>query len=319
MKPKPNLKSLRASHSFELIHGRVSLCCDAAPRVLTCAGETFEPDMFNAFVDFEMAHGFPVETVDGRGLHPQVVANSYRSLKYKVFNLAHFIKSYKPKEIPRDVVLGTILAVELTPASAGYAGDGRWRVQPDRAKAVGIRCVAVMHKQLDRVPEVLSTWQAGQIDWKVSMEQNFPFDDEAGIAPTSGWVVESHPRDGSFPDGTEKFWDNTPDDLQALGLVYVPCVAAPKELNALLDPATAAVKGRYRGCKATILFGGLNGEVYFKGAGLCPIGAEPEAGVRQMLASGGLDFADVDNLLQKDITAPLKKLFEKNNSGCLTK
>lgn len=300
---------LQTSRTFELTSKRVavSLCADQA---LRCGGELFVPDAHNAFVEFELAHGYPVSTVYGTGIHPQVVANSFMSLKYKVFDLAHFIRSYNPKEFPKDVVLGTILAVEFP--NKGNVGATNWTVGSDRGTAPGIRAVAVMHKQLDRVPEILSTWKTGQIEWTVSMEQSYPVDPDTKVAVTSGYLVETaHERD--VPAGLESFVDNTPADLRALNRIYVPCLAAPADMNALFDCDQGKILGDWHGCQLEILYGGLNGEIWFKGAGLCPLGAEPEARVAQMLASNAV-VADVDNLFagQRDVAsliAPMRKLF----------
>ncbi len=341
-----NGKNERHATAWHELTHRVSLC-DAEPwlgheRLVTCGGREFRPDMHNAYVVYEMAHGFLVETVDGRGLHPQVVANSYRSLEGKVFDLAHFIKSYDPKNVKRDVVLGTIMAVELvggnprpSEGALGVSGgapdtarearalpESGWKVQPDRATAMGIRAVAVMHKQLDRVPEILETWNTGKINWKVSMEQDYPFDRESGIAFTSGWAIRKseirNPKSEGLPGELERFWESTPADMRELGICYVPCLDAPAELNRLLDPTTGAVKGNYKGLKCTILFGGLDGEVIFKGTGLCPMGAEPEAAVAQMLASEkepNLGLAETTDDGTTDLVRPFKGLWAGQKRG----
>ena len=42
------------------------------------------------------------------------VANSYRSLRGKVLNFAHIMRSYDPERNMRDRIFGTVMAVELS-------------------------------------------------------------------------------------------------------------------------------------------------------------------------------------------------------------
>lgn len=257
-----------------------SLC--RVPGIL-CDGQAFTADEFNAYVEIHLVFGYPVTTIWKTGIHPQVIQNSFRSLNRKVFDLAHLVRSYNPDEIPRDCVLGTIMAVEFPKAVD-------WKVQADPEKSPYIRAVAVMHKQLERVREILATWQSGKVEWKVSMEQNFPV--EEGVAITSGFAV--HGR-----KGVEAWADSTPEDLKALDVVYVPCADAPAALNKCFDVDKAEVVADYQGQRVDLLFGGLNGEIFFKGAGLTPEGAEPPAKVAQMLASA-----------QRDCTWPMGQVLE---------
>ena len=87
---------------------RVSLC---AERAIEIGGQVLQPDASTAYVEFFLSHAFPVTTVDRTGLHPQVVANSYRTMLHKVFDLNHLMKSYDPAHNLRDRVLGTVVAV----------------------------------------------------------------------------------------------------------------------------------------------------------------------------------------------------------------
>jgi hypothetical protein len=93
----------------------------------------------------------------------------------------------------------------------------------------------------------------------------------------------------------ERFVTGTPDDLKALGWVYVPCVDAPAELNACISLTDTKVSP-YRGLPTVLLFGGLNDALQFKGTGLTPLGKEAEARVVQMLA-GGASEADIEAAL----------------------
>jgi len=80
--------ALNNEHKFRLEGERVRLCSEEAIEI---AGQMLVPDQTRAYVEFFMAHAFPVVVAsDGTALHPQVVANSYRSLLHKVFDTNFF-------------------------------------------------------------------------------------------------------------------------------------------------------------------------------------------------------------------------------------
>src|ERR1039458_7175743 len=90
----------------------VQLCSASEPASpgITIAGETFVPDAATAYVEFFLSHAFPVYLdVAEPGsepyrttIHPQTVANSYRTLRGKVLNFAHIMRSYDPERNVRD-------------------------------------------------------------------------------------------------------------------------------------------------------------------------------------------------------------------------
>jgi hypothetical protein len=271
-------------HSFER-HARVQFCGENA---VTLPGfPPFVPDATRAYVEFGLSHAFPVITVDNTAIHPQVVANSYRSMLHQVFNLAHLMKAYDPERNPRDRILGSVVGVTFPETPAGG-----WRVQGERSRAPGIRAVAVMHKKAESVQEILRTYASGDIDWTVSMEQLF---EPAEV----GFAV--HGR-----SGVEAFEESTPEDLRALGWTYVPPgQAEAADLYKLFNAPKASMRD-YRGQQTIALFGGLNGTVHYNGAGLTPIGKEDEAFVAQMLA-GGATFRELtDGTVGLDLAAPLR-------------
>lgn len=248
---------------FLEITSRVSFCSEKAIEI---NGQTFVPDPYNAYVEFFLSHAFPVVTCDGTAIHPQVVANSYQTMRGKVFDLAHIIRSYNPKENARDRVLGTIMEVEFPPTPSGG-----WKVQGDASKAPGIRSVAVMHKQLEGVKQILTGYANRSVNWTVSMEQDY-FEEEAGF------VIKG-------TKGVEQFGENTPDDMAKLGYVYVPLTEAPRKLRETFNPEESRIEKTFNDQPVVILFGGLNSSVFYKGTGLTPEGKEEEAHVSQMLAS----------------------------------
>jgi len=279
MKDKANRSSVQTTS----MAAQAVTWCGTTGKEISIAGRTFRPDEDSAYVDFRLGHAFPVTTLYKSGIHPQVVANSYASLANKVFNLGHVMRQYDPKNNPRDLILGTVVAVEFPETPVGG-----WKVQGDRRQAPGIRAVAVMHKAAQWTNDVLQTWLSGttsfsDTEWTVSMENEMPLG-------KSGFLV----RGGqTAPADLAKFVDGTPADLWDLGYTYIPFINAPDELvNCLNDDDDDAREGvssiricrNYCDCETLLLAGGLNGTIRFRGVGLCPHGMEPEARVAQMQA-----------------------------------
>lgn len=286
----------------DLAAGRVQLCSD---KQIEIAGQVFRANKDTAYVEFELSHAFPVVTCDGTALHPQVVANSWRSMQGKVFDLNHMMRKYDPKSNKQDRMLGTVMAVEF-PAT-GWQGDaksdmrdaeGKWTVQGDKAKAPGIRAVACMHRAAELVDGILQNYFSRQIPWTVSMENQW-------MPGDSGFLIKS--EKGKIKNG-EKWEENTPEDLTALGWIYVPMAEAPDDLLALFDDEETKVKGKYHGREFVALLGGLSGSVNYCGVGLTPMGKEAEAEVVRMLA--GKKMIEVDGTLLPDVTGLLRKTAE---------
>ena len=291
---------MKTGHSIVTQAARgVSLC--AGKNSVTIAGQTFTPDADTAYVEFRLAHAFPVTTKYRTGIHPQVVANSHRSLVNKVFNLAHIMRKYDQRNNPQDRILGTVLAVEFPEEP-----EGGWKVQASRAEAPGIRAVAVMHKAAQWVEEILSSWSAGRTpfdpagEWTVSMENQHQLEESGFLVSAERGVADAKPRFGAE---LKKFAESTPQDIAALGYVYVPCVSAPLALLDCLNNdqddaregiASTRVCRNFLGQETILLLNGLDGAIRFNGVGLCPAGMEPEARVEQMLAAEKMfDFGRV--------------------------
>ena len=267
---------------------RVALCGEQAIEI---GGQVLRADKSSAYVEFFLSHGFPVTTIDGTGIHPQVVANSYRTMLHKVFDLNHLMKGYDPENNPRDRILGTIVGVEFpayAPGASAFAEatadrtadrpstpEGGWKVQGERSAAPGIRAVAVMHKQAELVPQLIAQHAEGK-PWTVSMEQEY-------FVGNSGFLV-AHETHEKWEEG-EAWAVKTPEDLRELGWVYVPATLAPLELLDCFDPEKSKITKPYLGRETIILFGGLDGTVRYYGVGMTPAGREKEAAIGQVLAS----------------------------------
>jgi hypothetical protein len=261
--------------------------------------QTYVPDQSTAYVEFNLSHGWPVETADHTGIHPQVVANSFQSLRNKVFNLGHLMRNYSPETTPRDRILGAVAAVSFPGAPAGG-----WRVDYAREAAPGIRAVAVMFKAAEDVEGILQTYARGTTpwghEWTVSMENLHDLS-------RCGFLVENYEGKAAY------YLESTPEDLRALGRVYVPYAEATPELQDCLNNArdderdgdsSTRVCRKYRGQQTTLLIGGLNGTIHYSGVGLTPIGKEDAANVARMLAGARLVTAEA----MPEYLAPLRRL-----------
>ncbi len=270
---------------------RVSLCSlSEGLQKIEIAGKVLVPDEDTAYVEFYLSHTLPVVNLYRTAILPQVVANSHLSLMNKVFNLAHLMRKYNPVAIPRDRMLGTVIAVEFVDGQGtpilNLNPEGGWLLPAEKAMAYGIRGVAVMHKAAESVMEILQSWFTGQNpqggEWTVSIENNFYEED-------CGYLVRGC-------QGIEKFVDTTPEFLRNAGWTYAPCLTAPLELLGCANNAdddqregitSTRVCREFMGQETVMLLGGLDGRIRYRGVGLTPAeGArEDEARVRTMLAS----------------------------------
>src|SRR5258705_13403427 len=54
----------------------------------------YTSDETKGFIRAKMSHAFPVVTVYGQGIHPNVVSKSWKSLMYQSVNLEHMVVAY---------------------------------------------------------------------------------------------------------------------------------------------------------------------------------------------------------------------------------
>jgi hypothetical protein len=262
--------------------------------------QVFRPDQSTAYVQFQLSHAFPVVTKDKTGIHPQVVANSYQSLRNKVFNLAHIMRAYNPEQFARDRILGMIVAVEFPEAPAGG-----WAVNYEKENAPGIKAVAAIIKAAEGVADILETFERGTTpwggQWAVSMENYHTLE-------RCGFLIA-----GS--EGCEDFSAQTPTDLAERGHTYVPAGQAPLELLQCLnndeDDATdgdnsTRIKRQFNGQDTLFLIGGLTDTIHYSGTGLTPFPKEEEAHVAAMMASQKLH--DLSGIIIPDFCAPMRNL-----------
>jgi hypothetical protein len=251
---------------------RVSFCSVASEaQSITIAGQTLVPNEDNAYVEFFLSNAYPVRTLYRTAIMPAVVANSFSTLNYKVFDYAHLLRKYNPEKIARDRILGTVVAVEFTGS--------------------GIRAVAVMHKAAEGVIDILTSWFSGTApmgsEWSVSMENSFHEDEGGFLVKAESANQKTH---------LAAFLAATPASLLAEDYVYVPAMTAPEGLLGCLNNDaddrrdginSARVVRDYNGQEVVFLLGGLDGKIRYRGVGLTLAdGArEAEARVSTMLAS----------------------------------
>lgn len=255
----------------------------AARSSITFGDTVFVPDLFKAYVEFHLSHGFPVITTDRTAVHPAVVEKTYKTMLHQVFNLGHIMKSHVEGDYSHDRVVGSVVAVEFPKAP-----KGGWKVQSSREKAPGIRGCAVLHKAADGVPTILEQHLSGKLEWTVSMEITY-FPEQSGFLVGKGVDVAYAQK--SEGRGQRS---GTPPDIAALGYDYVPWNEAGPQLRNCWDDGPGGMKEEWRDADLYLLLGGLDGDNAYRGVGLCPAGKEPEAGVATMVAA----LAPEDNILQ---------------------
>jgi len=237
-------------------------------------GRKFVPDETKAYFQFTLSHGFPVATVYGTGIHPNVVALSHKSLIEQNINYEHQIAHYyaepgKENHV-RDAVIGSVVAVDFPSASAGG-----FRINKDPTKTVGINGVGVLWKQMQRMKTLLGEHQTSRHHWTVSMEVQYLFS-ESGFAVHMGKKAE---------------FEGSPQDMIDAGYEYVSWKDAPEEMRATFSKKKNRRVAMYKGRNPVLLMGGLDKPVHYAGVAVVRYGAEPTADITRLAASKTADLA----------------------------
>jgi hypothetical protein len=244
--------------------------------VIEIAGMKKTPNQTRGYLEFFLAHAFPVVTAYRTGLHAGTVANSWESMCDQNFNYGHRIAQYhKGTEdegrIRDDAIIGCVVGVEFAKTP-----EGGWKLGSIE-EAPGMRCVASLFKQAQRVDRILGEHMSGRQKWTVSMEVDY-------------WLGDSRValigRDGAkLPKSEAELVEaNTPDDFKAKGVGYLPLLQAPDDLIKCFSAREGMWTKPWCEHDLVTLLGGLNGTVHFKGAGSVQYGAEPTAAIGQVLA-----------------------------------
>ncbi len=241
---------------------------------ISIGGQTLMPDKHKAYMEFFLAHSWPVVTVYGTCLHPATVRNSYQSMLHQVLDLEHLMRGFDKENIARDRILGTIVGVE-------HSWNG---VMPKtKEEAPNMRAVAVIHKMAEGVDRLLGSHQSGRHEWSVSMELNSDLRDAA-------FVVEL-PQDAKEAEAElAGEFAGTPGEFARLGYGCASWARCSDELFqcwAHKELGGSIVK-KYRERSVALMLGGVDGLVTFQGVGVVKAGAEKEAYIAQVLASRGM-------------------------------
>ncbi len=247
------------------------------------------PDDTKAYARFTLGRSYPVVTAYGTCVHPGTVGNSFQTMLHQLVDYDHQLKVYNPgdkeksasnPEIRQDRIIGTVVAVDYPKTPFGG-----WKLGGDKAQAPAIEGVMVIHKQADKVKQVLGEHLAGRHRWTVSMEMGFSMLD-------SGFVVAQAAKGNKAQQ--ELMADQTPPELTDLGLGYVAVQSAPKELLDCFSPTKRRIVSTWGGLPVSLMQGGINGEAHFKGIGIVRYGAEREAEINEILAKDPDRLEEID-------------------------
>jgi hypothetical protein len=207
-------------------------------------------DPWKGYVEFELCHSLPsitgpVQEGNYIGYTAETLAMSHASLEHQQMNLRHLLKSYAPKTIARDRIIGCVVATAFPRKPNGgwpkvsAAGGG---------KTPAVRGVAAIFKLAEGVSDLIGKHVASRQKQSVSIETITSFNN-IGL-----WVA-------SQPD------------------VVVPLLepGAMEECITEGDNGQPLV-GRYKGEQVVMLYG-TGKPVHFRGVGMTPNPAERSAKV----------------------------------------
>ncbi len=129
--------------------------------------QNLKPDDAKAYVGFRICKSLPAiagPESHGRyfGTHPQVIANSYKSLLHQQTNLEHLLKVHGAR---RDRIVGTVVGVAF-PEKPGRG----WEIPESVEAAPMIEVVAVLHKFAEGVDRLIGGHQSSKKPQSVSIE-----------------------------------------------------------------------------------------------------------------------------------------------------
>lgn len=273
--------------------------CDASLDVSTMYSGGLQlgklkPDKFKAYVEFRLAHAFPVVSSYNTSFHPSTLRNSFESMLHQQFNYGHLIREYykgKPEEnkIREDRILGSIVAVDFPREPMG--GWSLTNVED----APGMHCVATLAKQAKGMDRLLGGYQSGRQDWTVSLEVDYQLV-ESGVVVVPQYNEKDSQTGGNkdlggasrenaiSEDDMSILAKHTPPDYQKAGLWYLPLIEANDDIIDCFSVEKGMFVKPWKGNKLVMLMGGYDGVVDFKGTGVVNYGAEPTARIESILA-----------------------------------
>lgn len=199
-------------------------------------------DDYKGYFRFRIATAFPNvigPEMHGRyfGMHPQVLANSYRSLLHQQTNLGHSLKAYGGY---RDRIMGAIVGVQV----GNLQRQMKQTIAATVAAAQYLDVIAVVHKQAEGVKDLLGNHASARQKTSVSIE----------AAPTVGELSVYDPRDASILS------------MEVATGLYPKLITVSKEKGLQI--------GKVDGVQFALAPGGTDGRVAFRGVGYTPNPAE---------------------------------------------
>jgi hypothetical protein len=227
------------------------------------ANAGFKADNWKAYIQFKLNHSMPVvagplASGNYTAYHPGVVGRSFQALLHQQMNFRHLVRSYNPKVIARDRIVGAVVGVSFPQHAA-------MQIPKTKEEALPITAVAAIFKQADGVPKMLGDHLASRQEWSVSMETVFPIA-ECGIYLAS---------DGSITpllDASDKMWAGISRGKYGLRV--------------------GRVGGKENGEQMIVAPGCIDGSIEYQGVGFTPNPAEREAVIEEVHAERATMLAD---------------------------
>ncbi len=209
-----------------------------------------KPDDYKAYVRLKICTSFPLvhgPESSGKffGFHPQVLANSHRSILHQQTNLMHQLKVHGAY---RDRIVGTVVGVAFP------ENRRAWEIPEDPDKAPSMEVIAVLHKAAEGVATWLGNHQSGRQRSAVSIE----------VAPLLSQIGIFNPADRSILSIS---------DAQE---------AYPNAIT--FDEKTGIHTGKWDGNQLGLALGRENDTINFQGYGYVPRGAEKTAKITDIRA-----------------------------------
>ena len=230
-------------------------------------GRTYVSDETKGYILARISHAFPVTTMHGGALMPNVVAKSWKSIIGQGCNIEHAVQAYGGKE---DKFIGTVLDATFPETPAGG-----WKLG-SMEDAPGIKIVVAFSKNASGMDRILSRHLTGRHAYTVSMEVTYAYEGMAFAVQLKNGATPKH---------------ETPDGMVAAGWELVPWAKADQELLAVFHKNPSRITKPYKGRKVVYIMGGLDQPVHYGGVAIVEYGAEPTAEILQMAASGSAAFA----------------------------
>jgi len=202
-----------------------------------------KPDDYKGYFRFRIATAFPSvigPEMHGRvfGFHPQVLANSYRSLLHQQTNLGHMLKAYGAY---RDRIIGSVVGVGV--GNLQRCGGGQ-KIAASVDAAQYLDCVAVFYKMAEGVKDMLGNHVSARQKQAVSIEAGTTMADMAVFDPRDNSIM-------SVAAAVEK---------------YPKLLSVHKERGLQI--------GKVDNVQFALAAGGENGTIPFRGVGVTPNPAE---------------------------------------------